>query len=361
MNKKKIDWLLLLITILLVLLGIVLIYSASCGIKTELSNLASRQTVWMAIGIFLLFLFIALPYRNLRKASYPLYLFSLLLLLLVLLIGKGRAGSSRWLTFGGFYFQPSEFAKLIFILVAARYLADIGKKVKRFFFLIPYFLLVGIPFLLILKQPNLGTALVLLPISLGILWTAGIRKKHLTFLIAIGFLSSPILWFTVLKDYQRARLLVFINPNADPLGSGYNVIQSKIAIGSGGLFGKGFLRGTQSHLAFLPEYHTDFIFCVLAEEWGFIGGIVLLFLYSLFLKSLIRIATSTSEPFARLVATGITVMFASHIFINIGMTLGMLPVAGLPLPFLSYGGSSLLIFLIAVGIVLNIKKKETMF
>lgn len=361
MKRKKIDWLLLLLTILLVFIGITLIYSASCGIKTELSNLASRQTVWMAIGIFFLFLFIALPYRNLRKASYFLYLFSLLLLLLVLLIGKGRAGSSRWLILKGFYFQPSEFSKLIFILVAARYLTDVGKKLKRFGFLIPYFLLSGIPFLLILKQPNLGTALVLLPIALGMLWAAGIRKKHLIFLIILGFLSLPILWFTVLKEYQRARLLVFINPNADPLGSGYNIIQSRIAIGSGGLFGKGFLQGTQSHLAFLPEYHTDFIFCVLAEEWGFIGGMVLLFLYSLFLRQLIRAATTASEPFGRLVATGIAVMFASHIFINIGMTLGMLPVAGLPLPFLSYGGSSLLTFLIAVGIVLNIRKSKTIF
>jgi len=361
MNKKKFDCLLLLLTILLAFIGIALIYSAGRGIKTELSNLASRQMVWTAIGIFLLFLFYSLPYRSLRKASYPLYLLSLLLLLLVLLIGKGRAGSSRWLIFGGLYFQPSEFAKLIFILVAARYLADIGKKMKRFFFLIPYFILIGIPFLLILKQPNLGTALVLLPISLGLLWVAGVRKKHLIFLVILGFLFSPILWFTVLKDYQRARLLVFINPNADPLGSGYNVIQSRIAIGSGGLFGKGYLQGTQSHLAFLPEYHTDFIFCVLAEEWGFIGGGALLFLYFLFLRQLVRIATSTSEPFARLVTSGIAVMFASHIFINIGMTLGMLPVAGLPLPFLSYGGSSLLIFLISVGIVLNIKKSETMF
>ena len=183
----------------------------------------------------------------------------------------------------------------------------------------------------------------------------------MTFLILLALFSSPILWFTALKDYQRARLLVFINPNADPLGSGYNIIQSRIAIGSGGLIGKGFLQGTQSHLAFLPEYHTDFIFCVLAEEWGFIGGIVLLFLYFLFLRELIKIAVAASEPFAKLTATGIAVMFAFHIFVNIGMSLGMLPVAGLPLPFLSYGGSSLITFLIAVGIMLNIRKNEMMF
>ena len=358
---KKIDWPLLLLTIFLVLIGTALIYSASCGIKTELSNLVTRQITWIIIGIFLLLLSINFSYRNLAKISYPLYFLSLLLLLLVLFIGKGRAGTSRWLTFAGFYLQPSEFSKLIFILVAARYLSDIGKKVKRFSFLIPYLLLTAIPFLLILKQPNLGTALVFIPISLGILWVAGIRKKHLTFLILTALFSSPILWFTVLKDYQRARLLVFINPNADPLGSGYNIIQSRIAIGSGGLIGKGFLHGTQSHLAFLPEYHTDFIFCVLAEEWGFIGGIGLLFLYFLFLRELIKIAVGASEPFAKLTATGIAVMFAFHIFVNIGMALGMLPVAGLPLPFLSYGGSSLLTFLIAVGIVLNIRKNEMMF
>ncbi len=358
---KKIDWSLLLLTILLVFIGIILIYSASRGIRSELSNLVNQQITWVIVGSFFLLLFTNFHYHHLAKISYPLYIFSLLLLFIVLAIGKGRAGTSRWLTFAGFCFQPSEFSKLIFILAAAKYLADIGKKVKRFSFLLPYFLLIIVPVLLILKQPNLGTALVFLTVSLSMLWAAGMRKKHLIFLIFITLFSSPILWFTVLKNYQKARLLVFLNPNADPLGKGYNIIQSKIAIGSGGLIGKGFLHGTQSHLAFLPEYHTDFIFCVLAEEWGFIGGIILLFLYFLFLRALLKIAVGASEPFAKLTAVGITTMFAFHSFVNIGMTLGMLPIAGLPLPFLSYGGSSLLTFLIAIGIMLNIRKNEMIF
>jgi len=360
MKNKTVDRALLSITIFLLLIGIALVYSASHGIKSGLSNLANKQILWVAISIPFFIFFSTLDYRNLRKASYPLYFFSLLTLLLVLLIGRARAGSSRWLTVGNFFLQPSEFSKLIFILVAARYFTDIKEKIARLPFLIFYLVIAAIPLLLILKQPNLGTALVLFSISLGMLWVAGIKKSHLTFLVILGILSSPILWLS-LKDYQKTRFLVLFNPNADPLGSGYNILQSKIAIGSGGLIGKGFLRGTQTRLAFLPEYHTDFIFCVLAEEWGFIGAGILLFLYYLLLKNIIRIGSSTAEPFARLVTAGITVMFASHIFINLGMTLGTLPVVGIPLPFLSYGGSSLLAFLISIAILLNIKKNKTIF
>jgi len=278
------------------------------------------------------------------------------LLLMVLLVGTGRAG--RWLKIGWFNFQPSEFTKFVLIIVLARYFSL--RNIERFSTLFGGIIITGMLFLLILAQPNLGTAFLFIVIFFTMAYLAGARGKHLLILFLIGLLMSPFLWMG-LKDYQKQRIMVFLNPWTDPLGKGYNILQSKITIGSGGIFGKGFLRGTQTKLAFLPEFHTDFIFCLLAEEFGLIGVAVLLFFYYVFLSQIWKISMTTQDTFGRLVAMGIMVMFITQIFVNIGMACGLLPVAGIPLPFLSYGGSALFVCFISVATIYNIYKNITLF
>ena len=235
-------------------------------------------------------------------------------------------------------------------------------KLNTFKDLIPIFIFVGIPFFLILKQPDLGTALVFIAILMGMLFVAGIRLKHFVAIIIAGLAALPVFWY-FLKDYQKERLMVFLDPNADPLGSGYHIIQSKIAIGSGMFFGKGIFSGTQSQLNFLPENHTDFIFAVVGEETGFIGALIVLLLYFIILYRGIRIASAAKDNFGMLLATGITSMFVFHILVNIGMTMGIMPVTGIPLPLMSYGISSLVMNLFSIGLLLNIymRRQKIMF
>ncbi len=357
-KDKKRGVLLILFTILLLFIGLSLLVSASKGIRVSLQDIVTKQTLWAILGIILLFSFSRIDYRLLGKIAYPLYILSLFLLILVLIFGSGRAGTQRWLKIGPFFFQPSEFAKIAFVFSLSYCLSkkeEVG--IGRFFFSLILFFL---PFILIIHQPNLGSAALLIPVFLGLLYLAGAKKKYIISLVLIALSLLPFFW-SFLHGYQKERLLVFINPNADPLGAGYNILQSKIAIGSGGLLGKGFLNGTQTQLAFLPEYHTDFIFCILAEEWGFGGAILLFLLFFLFLREIFKIASYTRDRFGTYVASGFGIMFATQIFLNIGMTLGILPIVGLPLPFLSYGGSSLVASLVAVGILFNIKENEAMF
>ncbi|MCS7181092.1 MAG: FtsW/RodA/SpoVE family cell cycle protein, partial [bacterium] len=254
---------------------------------------------------------------------------------------------------GWFYFQPSEFAKLVVILTLSSYLSK--RDIRRFPVLFTSFLIVGIPFFLVLEQPNLGTAFIFILIFLGISYIAGITRKQLIGLFLVAIFSSPLIW-NMMKDYQKERILTFINPMKDPLGRGYNLLQSKITIGSGGFFGKGFMKGTQTKLAFLPEYHTDFIFCVLAEEFGFLGVLIFILIYYYFLNKIFEIIYLTKDTFGKLVATGIFVMFASHFLINLGMTLGIFPIVGIPLPFISYGGSSLIVSVFSVIVLSSIEK-----
>jgi rod shape determining protein RodA len=308
------------------------------------------------------------PYRRLRDAGYFLYGFILSLLVLVLLLGNVRLGAQRWLKILWFNFQPSEMAKLAVVIFLARYFShkgiqDINIKPAQFGLLrgliIP-FAFVSLPVFLVNQQPDLGSAIMLLFIFIIMLYFARVKLRYLIGFFLIVLFLLPVIWH-FLRDYQKERLLVFINPNIDPLGAGYTIIQSKIAIGSGKIFGKGWLLGTQSQLKFLPEGHTDFILATFLEEWGFLGAMLLLALYYALIKCGLDIATATRDDFGRLLSSGITAMFAVQILINIFMNIGFLPVVGLPLILMSYGGSSLLITFIASGILMNINKTRSIF
>ncbi|MCM8789392.1 MAG: rod shape-determining protein RodA [Candidatus Omnitrophica bacterium] len=357
-NRDHPGRVLLIVTSILTALGILLLYSASRSISSIAFGLQVyiKQAIWIIFGILIFLWLKNFDYRHWSKISHVLYFFILILLLIVLAIGTGRAG--RWIRIGWFNFQPSEFAKFALIVVLARYFSL--RNIQRFTTLFGAVLITGIPFLLILIQPNLGTAFLLVIIFFTMAYLAGAQRKHILFLIIIGILVSPFLWMG-LKDYQKQRISIFLNPWKDPLGKGYNILQSKITIGSGGIIGKGFLKGTQTKLAFLPEFHTDFIFCLLAEEFGLVGVLVLLFLYYIFLTQMLKITITTQDPFGRLIGTGIMVMFLTQIFVNIGMACGILPVAGIPLPFLSYGGSALIVYFICVATIYNLWKNTTLF
>lgn len=340
---------------LLLFIGIIVLFSASRGVLVK-ESIFLKQCLWLVISIIVCAFIKKFDYRDFQQIAPVLYFVIVLLLIGVLLVGG--SGASRWIKLGIFNFQPSEFAKLITVITLAAYLAE--KDIRRLPVFVVSLFIVGIPFLLVLKQPNLGTAFIFIVIFFGIIYQAGATKKQMITLFLMGVFSSPFMWF-LMKPYQRERVITFLNPMSDPLGKGYNLIQSIITIGSGGLWGKGFLRGTQTKLAFLPEYHTDFIFCAFAEEFGFIGVMVLLGIYFMFLKSIADIIYYTRDRFARLMATGIFVIFITHVVINIGMTMGLFPVVGIPLPFISYGGSSLMVSLIAVVILSNISENTIMF
>ena len=372
--SRNFDYNLLIIAILIFCIGLALLYSVShqredapkLGFQAPRwsGNLLLKQVIWMCAGIVAFLIMLTLNYRKLANFIYPLYGLTILLLVLVLIFGRTRLGAHRWLTLGGLNFQPSEFAKIVVILTLARYLGQrrpgVISGMEDFKSLLIPFLIAALPIFLIIKQPDLGTALSLLPVVFCMLYIWGARIKHL-FFILIGMTGlSPFLW-QLLKSYQKMRLTVFLNPDIDPLGAGYAIIQSKIAIGSGGIFGKGWLKGTQSQLNFLPERHTDFIFSVLAEEWGLIGAMVLIFLYLLLIRRALAITSETSETFGKLIASGIVAMFSFHIVVNIAMSMGLMPVVGLPLPLLSYGGSSLLTTMISLGILESIRIRKPVF
>ena len=296
-------------------------------------------------------------YKVLQGYGNKLYVFNLILLVAVMLVGQSALGAQRWIMIGPISIQPSEFSKLIMIISLATMLDDKVGKLNTLRDLLPVAIYVGIPFLLVLKQPDLGTSLVFMAIFFGMVFAAGINLRLLGGIFAAGVAACPILWH-FLKDYQKMRLTVFMNPNVDPLGSGYHIIQSKIAIGSGMLFGKGLFHGTQSQLNFLPENHTDFIFAVVGEELGFIGVTFLLLLYLLVLWRGIVTARDAGDTFGRLLAVGITSMLAFHVLVNVGMTMGIMPVTGIPLPLMSYGVSSLTTNIMSIAILLNIQRRR---
>ncbi len=344
-------------------IGLLALYSASLQ-KTQLLGVSflQRQMVWAAIGAVLAVVLVIVDYHRWLEGAYFLYGLNLLLLLLVLEIGVVRGGAQRWLQIGGLTIQPSEFAKVTTTLALVRYL---GARREMATFsgwptvgMVGFFLLA--PMILILKEPNLGTATVFIPMALAMLFAWGIRGKVLAQLFAIGLGMLPFVWWQ-LADYQRSRLLVFMNPNLDPLGAGYTVVQSKIAIGSGGWWGKGWLAGTQNQLNFLPERHTDFIFSVVGEEWGFWGTTLCLALFAFLFTRGIRIALETRDPFGRLLTVALVTLLATHVVVNTGMTMGLMPVVGLPLPLLSYGGSWLMTCLVAVGMILSVGVRRPVY
>ena len=345
-------------------IGMVSLYSAAYYERAVFI----RQVIWLILGFGCFLFFSRFSYHNLKSIVWIIYGVTVLLLVLVLVLGAVRLGAQRWIKIWWFNFQPSELAKLTGILVLADYFskrsiyeldyrAPKGGLIKSI--IIPS-LFIGFLSLPILMQPDLGTASILLLSLFAIFFVSGIKKRFLLFLLFAAIILSPVFWH-FLKDYQKDRLAVFINPSSDPLGAGYTIIQSKIAIGSGGFFGTGWLKGTQGQLNFLPEGHTDFIFATFAEEWGFLGSAAVLILYYLLIAKCIRISSSTHDAFGRLLGFGISFCLAIQILINISMTMGLCPVVGLPLPLFSYGGSSIILTMISLGIINNISRARTVF
>lgn len=322
-----------------------------------------RQAAFLAIGIGCVIFSFKFDYRILARWAPALYVINILFLVLVKVAGTSALGAQRWIQIGPFTLQPSEFAKLIMIICLARFLSGRKKDYSTWRSLIPVFALMAVPTLLIFMQPDLGTSLVFAAIMLGMLYLSGLSMRLVRQALVVLVAAFPVIWLFVLKPYQKMRLLVLFNPDVDPYGSGYHVIQSKISIGSGGFIGQGLFAGTQSQLNFLPENHTDFVFSVIGEELGFVGAVFILFLYFLLLYRTLVISRSSGDAFGSLLACGIFSMWLFQVFINVGMTLGIMPVTGIPLPFMSYGGSALLMNFICIALLMNIyiHRKKLMF
>ena len=396
---RHLDFKLLATVVVLMLCGLIAIYSATF-VDSQAGQLNfKKQIIWGMLGLLVLVGTIFVPIRFLNKYAYTIYGISIFLLFVVLLIGTG-AGTERWLELGPIRIQPAELAKVGTLLALAKYLSKENCNLKNFREIAISFSLVFLPFLLVMKQPDLGSALVFLALILPILHWAGLSSmvlfvllapllslvcafNYYTFLVAMLIISSvlflsqrgltfflinfvlnigvgvvtPIIW-NLLKEYQQKRILTFLGLVTDPHGLGYQVIQSKVSIGSGGFLGKGFLQGTQTHLRFLPEQHTDFIFCVIGEEFGFLGICVVLTLFFYLIFKGLTIASEVKSKFSSLLVFGGVIIFLFQIVVNIGMTIGIVPVTGLPLPLLSYGGSSLISNLVIVGLLLNASRKR---
>jgi rod shape determining protein RodA len=342
-------------------IGVSNLYSATAQIESE--AYFWRVQIYRGIfGLFVATIIFFIHYRVLERFAYLAYGFNILLLIAVLVFGRAILGAKRWLDLGPVSIQPSEFMKITIAWTLAKYFHDDQRRpsydLKSLF--VPI-LLVIVPVLLIMAQPDLGTAIIILAISGCMFLFVKINTKLLIGVGVGALILLPVFYEFGLKDYQRQRIHTFIDPQADPRGAGYNSIQSMIAVGSGKMLGKGYNKGTQSQLRFLPEHHTDFIFSVYAEEHGFLGAIVLIGLYIAFLSQALKIAYGSNDKFGMLFSFGICTLFFFHFFINIGMTAGIMPVVGIPLPFMSYGGSFLLSCMAAVGLLANIANRKSMF
>ncbi|MGN7614249.1 rod shape-determining protein RodA [Magnetococcales bacterium HHB-1] len=350
---KSFPWDLLGLLVLIALLGLGILYSAVGGEK-NIQFLFHQGGRFVFAILMMMIIALGKGERFYRRYAYVFFAITLVLLLLVPFLGSIGMGARRWLQIGSFRLQPSELIKVTLVLALARYFHDLARsKPLGWRELWGPLLLMGLPLFLIIKQPDLGTAILAALVGGTVVFVAGLPGRVIVFLAAFGAALSPVLW-SFLHGYQKQRILTLFNPESDPLGAGYHIIQSKIAVGSGGLLGKGFMGGSQSHLNFLPERHTDFIFSVLAEEWGFVGCIIVLFLYGIVTLRGLLIASAAKNRFGILAATGFTMLLLFHVIINIGMVLGTLPVVGLPLPLISYGGSSMFTTMIAMGILAHI-------
>jgi rod shape determining protein RodA len=345
----KINWIIIFCLIFLGLVGVASLYSAA---GSDWNPWARNHLIRLIFGFCLMFVIAFIPSQFFMKYSVLSFILGIFALILVKIIGSGSV--QRWISFGSINFQPSEIMKLALILILAKYFDHISKiQLNK---LIPYIipiLIIMIPGFLVISQPDLGTGLTIILLGLSILFFVGISMKFVIFSILISISSVPFIW-QQLYEYQKNRILVFLNPEMDSLGSGYQIIQSKIAIGSGGLFGKGYLLGTQSRLNYLPEKHTDFIFTLISEELGFLGSISIILVFCLLIASIMKISFKVESLFSKVVAFGIGFLIFLYLSLNIGMVCGLLPVVGAPLPLVSYGGTSLLTVLIGVGIVLSI-------
>lgn len=356
------DWVLAALVVTVCLLGILNIYSATTPYKVIGTAYYIKQFYWMLLGIIISLMVCSLDYHILEDLSYWLYALLVLLLVAVLLVGKRSMGATRWLDLGFFTIQPSELMKIVIIVTLARFFDNFqslgGLTVKET--LIPLGLL-AVPAALIMKQPDLGTATLVILIALSMIMYVGLRWSAVVTFVSVTIPMVWIGWVFLLRPYQKNRILDFLDPERSRLGSGYHIIQSKIAVGSGGFTGKGFVKGTQSQLRFLPEQHTDFAFSVFAEEWGFIGCLLLIFIYLSLVLWGLNIARRCNDRFGGLLAVGVTSMLFWHIIINMGMVIGLFPVVGVPLPFFSYGGTSMITSMVGIGLLQNISMRRFMF
>ncbi len=350
----KLDWILLAIVALLLGVSLLALYSLSTAGGVDYFF---RQLVFSGLGVSLMLFAAFLDYRHIEKYSTALYFITLVILFVVLLFGTTVRGTAGWLSFGAFQVQPVEIAKITLIIFLASFISKKKSELGEWTRLIASLLLSTAFIFLVLRQPDLGSSLVLAAIWGGMILASGLRAKHLLVLSVLGSLLLSGSWF-VLEDYQKERINTFIHPESDPRGSGYNVLQAIVAVGSGGLTGKGIGYGSQSQLNFLPEKHTDFIFSVIAEELGLVGAFFIIGLYLALLYRVRRIGDFASDNFGYLVSVGVLVMLFVQITINIGMNVGLLPVTGLPAPLLSYGGSSLLSMLFALGLLLSVYQRR---
>jgi len=344
----------------LVCVGIVTLYSAvAVGTAGPPSALYIKQITWYGIGLFILAVVFMIDYRHFDRWAYVVYGACLMLLGAVLLFGRYGGGSKRWLGIGPVHIQPSELVKIAVVFVLAHYYSRVmeprGLTLRE---LIKPIILVGLPFVLIVKQPDLGTAMLVVLISASITVFVKIEWKTLIFFIFAGAGSAAMAWLFFLEGYQKQRIMTFLDPDRDPLGTGYHIIQSKIAVGSGRIVGKGLFQGTQNTLSFIPEQHTDFIFSVWAEEVGFIGAACVVLAFMILIIWGLRIAHECRDPFGTILSVGVAAMIFWQVVINIGMIMGLMPVVGMPLPFISYGGSSIVAVIICVGILLNVSTRR---
>jgi len=348
---RGLQWSLVLLLAAISAIGFAMLYSAANG---DFQPWASRQMTRFAIALVPMLAAALIDIRYWYRSAYWIYGLALILVVLVDLRGITGMGAQRWIGLGFMQLQPSEIMKLALVLALARYFHGVSAEdIGRLRYLIAPALLVGFPVILVLKQPDLGTAMMLAAAGAVLFFLAGVRLWMFVVGVVAAAAAAPLAW-SLLRDYQKSRLYTFIDPERDPLGAGYHILQSKIAFGSGGLFGKGFLHGTQSHLSFLPEKQTDFIFTMIAEEWGLVGGLVLLALYILAIAYAFAIALRSRSQFGRLLGLGIAVNFFLYAFINTAMVMGLIPVVGVPLPLISYGGTAMVTVMLGFGLLMNV-------
>lgn len=359
LEHKEFYYPMLLMTLGITILGIAFIYSTTHDSAS--SDLFIRQIIWMIIGLVLIYFLNRIDYNIVARYSPILYLLILGLLIVLVAAGQLIGGVKSWFYFRWIALQPSEFGKIVFILFLSKYVAELGKAQLSLRDIIKPTIFLILPVGLIALQPDLGTAATYIPIFFGIIFVARLRLRVIISLILLFVISVFFSWSYVLKPYQKQRITTFLEPEKHKKEAGYQIYQSKIAIGSGGIWGKGYLKGTQSQLKFVPEQHTDFIFSVLAEETGFIGVLAVLSLYLGLITSFITTAATARDKLGVFIATGFAFLFAFHFFINVGMVVGLMPTTGIPLPLFSYGGSSLLSFYIGIGIVMSIRNRRFVY
>lgn len=357
--RDQFDWALFLVTAGLAVIGVVNLYSATSVVRASLSDLYVQQVYWLVAGGILGALAAAIDYRHIERYGYAIYGFGVVLLLLVFILGKDIRGSSRWIQIGSFSLQPSEFMKLFLIVALAKYLHNDpkteGRKLRDL--LVPA-TISALPVILVLRQPDLGTALILLLIFASIAAMMRIQWRSLAWLFGVLGVSGPLVWSYLLKPYQKQRIVSFLSPEENILGANWHAHHARVAIGSGRLLGEGFMRGTQNQFLFLPDQYTDFPFPVFAEDWGFVGCLVLVGLYAFLVLWGIRIAQSSRDRFGAVLAMGVSALLFWHVFFNLGMVTGMLPVVGVTLPLFSYGGSSVMTVMIGLGLLMNVSVRR---